>query len=88
MSFEVVCDVIGCEERAPAGVDLPMAMLAPAGWSILVRPPDELARTRAKKAMFEDAPPMLGPRGFMDGVGPQRFLICPKHELPKLKAPR
>lgn len=84
MGVEIVCDVEGCESRGPAGDEM-MGMGVPSGWLVILRPPDELARQRAQRALANTEMFVgVDSRGF----GPQKLFICDKHELPKLKASR
>ena len=77
MGVEIACDVEGCDSRTPV-------MGVPQGWTLVIRAPDELALSRARKAFMSPTAEMLE----MGPMGPQKKFICDKHELPKLKATR
>lgn len=91
MSFEIVCDVDGCEERAPLGERVG-PMQGPAGWSTLIvqmkRSEDVSPRMRHMMRKF----PRMAPMPMMGDallsateVRIRHCNICPKHELPDLK---
>lgn len=91
MSFEVVCDVEGCDERAPVGPQ-PSMLGAPTGWSILISSTsNEVSEMAAKRAMRK-GPVGLAGMGMDLPFGPmpaklKKTIICPKHPMPKFKPP-
>ena len=80
MGVEIVCDVVGCESRAPAAGGM---LGMPDGWSMIVVGRDEIEQKKfEQKIAAEDLDMLpLGPRGVM----PKKVACCPKHELPKFK---